>query len=261
MCLILFAYETHPVYSLILAANRDEFLDRPTAPLGQWPDHPRVFAGRDLKASGTWMGINQRGSLAAVTNFRDPANINPQAPSRGDLVADFLIKGIGAPKYLEQVKARGHLYNGFNLLAGDAGGLYYYGNRDPKGVRRLEPGYYGLSNPLLNTAWPKVEKGLQALTAALENDRQVRHETIFDLLTDQTIAEDDRLPKTGVSLEWERTLSPIFIRSPNYGTRSSSLLLVKRDGDMTICERSWSNASEGPLALETRCFSVSAMDD
>jgi uncharacterized protein with NRDE domain len=258
MCLILFAYETHPRYRLVLAANRDEFFDRPTAALDQWQDHPHVVAGRDLKEMGTWMGINRRGYLAAITNYRDPAVIQPRAPSRGHLVADYLTGDIPARSYLEHVEARGRRYNGFNLLVGDTRGLYYLSNRDQTGVRRIAPGYYGLSNHLLNTPWPKVESGVRALAAVLEKDIHPDIESMLDLLMNQTPAADDRLPDTGVSRAWEKILSSVFIRSSNYGTRSSSLLLVDDQGGMTFIERTWENGSGAPKERETRKFEVSA---
>lgn len=257
MCLILLAHETHPRYRLVLAANRDEFFDRPTAALGQWQDHPQVFAGRDLKAMGTWMGINRQGGLAAITNYRDPADIQPRAPSRGHLVADYLTGNTPARSYLEQVEAGGWRYNGFNLLAGDTDGLYYFSNRDQTGVRRLGSGYFGLSNHLLNTPWPKVESGLRALAAVLEKDTHPNIESMFDLLMDQTPAPDECLPDTGVSPAWEKILSPIFIRSSNYGTRSSSLLLVDHQGGMKLFERTWEMASGTPKEKQTRMFDVS----
>ena len=256
MCLILFAYETHPLYRLILVANRDEFFERPTTPLDQWRDHPQVFAGRDLKDMGTWMGINRRGSLAAITNYRDPACVLPRAPSRGHLVADFLSGSDSALPYLTRIKTRAKFYNGFNLLAGDSRGLFYFSNRDQSGVRRLGPGYFALSNHLLNTPWPKVESGLRQLTAVLEEKNQVQTEKLFDLLKDQTAADDEHLPSTGICLEWERILSPIFIHSPSYGTRSSSLLLVDYYGKMSFYERTWDNEATRPTEVDTRYFEI-----
>jgi uncharacterized protein with NRDE domain len=236
MCLILLAYDVIPEYRLILAANRDEFYDRPTLPAAFWEDHPDILAGRDLKGGGTWLGITRSGKFAAITNYREPGVPKPNAPTRGHLVSAFLSKNSLPQTYLESVSAVGQAYSGFNLIVGDASGLYYYSNRGP-GICRLQPGWYGLSNHLLNTPWPKVEKGIAMLKAAILNFDPVNMDPLFDLLKNREVPPDDRLPNTGVGREWERILSPIFIQSPGYGTRSSSVMLIDGNGKARVAEQ------------------------
>lgn len=255
MCLILFAYRIHPKYRLIVAANRDEFYARPTAPLDFWQDYPEVLAGRDLAQRGTWMGVTSIGRFAAITNFRDPQSIKSSAPSRGELVSDYLIGEMGPRGYLEQLTATAHRYNGFNLLAGDADQLCYYSNYD-KDIHSLTPGIYGLSNHLLDTNWPKVARGKAQLTKIIQAHDNPSDEALFSVLQDQTAAADDHLPNTGVDLAWERILSSIFIASPEYGTRSSSVLKIDMKGKMKFSEWTWTPNSKTPLQQETRCFNV-----
>ena len=238
MCLILFSLNTQPGFRLILAANRDEFYTRPTRPLSAWTDVPEVYGGRDLKEGGTWLGISRRGRLAALTNYRDPARQLPQAPSRGLLINRFLTGDAPPADYLEQLQKTAHRYNGFNLLVGDQTGLWYCSNRST-GIGELQPGVYGLSNHLIDTEWPKVSQGKKRLKDLLNRKDPWDTEDLFALLADRTVAPDRELPDTGVGLEWERTLSPLFITSPNYGTRSSTVLLIETSGEVTLLERSF----------------------
>ena len=252
MCLILLSYNNHPSYRLILAANRDEFYDRPTAPLGFWDEAPHVLAGRDLKSGGTWLGVTKTGRICAITNFRDPAVQIPDAPSRGLLVENFL-KGTEPPeRYLQNVSKDGHRYNGFNLLAGDLSGLFCCSNRSD-GISRLSPGIHGLSNHLLDTPWPKVAKGKKCLEKILSAD-EIDCESIFGLLSDCNTPADRDLPDTGVGLEWERILSPLFIKSAIYGTRSSSIVLIGKE-KITFMERTFIIDGANPVKHETREFS------
>lgn len=246
MCLILFAYQHHPRYPLILAANRDEFYDRPTRALGFWPDQPEIAAGRDLKRMGTWLGINRQGRLAAVTNYREGGVQRPEALSRGQLVTDFIAGRAAAPAYLQKLHANGHLYNGFNLIVGDARRLYYYSNRGAS-PSPVQPGIHGLSNHLLDTHWPKVRDGRSKMAAILaEGNTVIRRQRLLEALEDQSVAPDDQLPDTGVGPEWERMLAPIFITSPDYGTRCSSLLTIDREGEVDFTEITWHPAQAGP---------------
>jgi len=231
MCLIIFLYDTHPDYRLILAANRDEFYDRPTSPLAFWDDTPAVLAGRDLRGNGTWLGITKNGRIAAITNFREPALVKLNAPSRGLLLSDYLT-GTKTPKiYLKHIKTIGHRYNGFNLVLGDSNGFYYYSNKTEK-IKELKPGLYGLSNHLLDTPWPNI----------------------FNLLADRTLAPDDRLPDTGIGLKWEQILSSPFITSDTYGTRSSSIILIDRNHKVAFSERSLTPEETGSFKQKTRRF-------
>src|SRR6476646_9539668 len=238
MCLVLMALETHPEYSLIVAANRDEFYDRPTAPAAFWPGAPSVVGGRDLKAGGSWLGIDRSGRFAAVTNYRQGQR-EPTAPrSRGRLVSDFLIGNTNAAEYMETVHRDAGLYNGFNLIVGDAFGFCYYSNQGER-PQGLAPGVYGLSNHLLDTPWPKVTTSKGAFDALLRDSGPRLAEDLFSLLADRTRAPEHLLPATGVSSEWERLLSSAFIVSGNYGTRSSTVVLIGRDGKILFIERTF----------------------
>lgn len=242
MCLILFAYESHPDYRLILAANRDEFYERPTTPAAFWEDSPDTLAGRDLRSGGTWMGVTRQGRVAAVTNFRDPTGQNPNSPSRGWLVRDFL-QGRRIPgEYLENLASHAAEYNGFNLLVADSASMGYYSNR-MQHPRLLAPGVYGLSNALLDVPWPKVVRGKAALAGLLEPGSDLSPQSLFQLLADREIAGDETLPNTGIPREMERVLSPVFIASPGYGTRSSTVLLLDREGNVTFIERTFASGA------------------
>ena len=249
MCLILFAWEMHPNFPLVLAANRDEFYERPSAPADFWDDAPGLLAGRDLRDGGTWLGITRGGRVAALTNYRDPASVKAGAPSRGGLVSDYLRSRESPEAYLDRIAPDADRFNGFNLLVGDTEEIFCFSNR---GVReRLEPGIYGLSNHLLDTPWPKVAQGKRVLKALLQQEEVLLPEALFALLTDRTWPPDDRLPDTGVGLEWERILSPLFIESPAYGTRSSTVLLIDRKGSVTFIERVFDGGADPRTARFT----------
>ncbi|MFO1372855.1 MAG: NRDE family protein [Candidatus Competibacteraceae bacterium] len=243
MCLILIAYQSHPHYRLLIAGNRDEFHERPTAPLAFWDDAPDVLAGRDLKEGGTWMGITRTGRFAAITNYRDPARLLPHAPSRGRLVSDYLRGAEPARAYLDRLLPRFADYNGFNLLLGDAEGLLYYSNYTDQPPLALAPGLYGLSNHLLDTPWPKLERGRRGLQQLLGSESGPTATGLLRVLEDRTMAPDAALPDTGVPLEWERWLSPIFIATPSYGTRSSTALLIDQYHEVQILEKTWADGS------------------
>lgn len=236
MCLILFAHETHPRYRLVLGANRDERHGRPTAPLGRWPDAPGVVAGRDLEAGGSWMGVTEAGRWAAVTNVRE-RSLPGDHRSRGELVGAFLTGEEPAAGYAAMVSERGGEYQGFNLLVGDRGGVHWISNRSGLGPVALEPGVYGVSNHLLDTPWPKVTRGREALRALVQRDPAPA--ALLDLLLDRVVAADELLPDTGVGTALERVLAPAFITGAEYGTRSSTALLLERGGGGVIVERSF----------------------
>lgn len=221
MCLIALAWQAHPDYPLIVAANRDEFHARATAPACFWPEAPAVLAGRDLAAGGTWLGVTRGGRFAALTNFREPGR--PQGSrSRGLLVSEYLQAAQSPAAYAEAVMADADHYSGFNLLLGDADSLLVLSNRGTS-PRALPPGVYGLSNHLLDSNWPKVGRAREALRAQLDAPAVG---PLMDLLADDAAAPDADLPDTGVGLALERLLAPPFIRSPGYGTRSSAALLL-----------------------------------
>lgn len=243
MCVVFVAWRSHPGYPLVVAANRDEFHARPTAPAAFWPEAPHLLAGRDMEAGGTWMGITRGGRFAALTNYRDPARILPGARSRGAIVVEFLQGASGAAEYAAGLRQKATAYNGFNVLLGDGASLWYFSNVEGK-PRALAPGVYGLSNHLLDTPWPKVARGKSALSQALA--ALPDSAPMLALLREERVAPDGELPRTGVSLEWERLLSAAFIRSPQYGTRSSTVLLL--DGEGTV---SFDEFAYGPDGAET----------
>jgi len=237
MCLIVLAWRIHPRYRLIVAANRDEYFGRPTAPAAFWDDHPGVLAGRDLEAGGTWLGITPQGRFAALTNYRNPADQKTGAPSRGALVSDFLTGSTGPGEYVREIEKRARDYNGFSLLAGDTVSMYFFSNRGGHAAR-VEPGVHGLSNHLLDTPWPKVEKGKAAFSALLEEPFDA--EAALHLLDDTQRASNELLPSTGVSLELEERLSAIRIPVVGgYGTRCSTVLSFAEDGKIEFHERSY----------------------
>lgn len=227
MCLILLAWKVHPRYSLVVAANRDEFFARPAASADFWPDAPNVLAGRDLQGGGTWLGVTRAGRFAALTNYRDPQRVRADAPSRGELVARFLRGSDSPQEFAAWLETAASACNGFNLIYGDTKELHYFSNCGDY-PRRLKAGIYGLSNHLLDTPWPKVAKGKSSLAQALQ--ALPDDAPLMAMLRDDSLAADEELPRTGVSLEWERLLSAAFVRSPAYGTRSSTVLIMDADG-------------------------------
>jgi len=236
VCLILLAWRAHPDFPLVVAANRDEYYARPSAPAQFWSDAPDVLAGRDLGAGGTWLGVTREGRFGALTNFRDPARIRPDAPSRGALVSDYLRSESSPAAFLAALPAVASAYNGFNLLVADRCSLAWYSSRADR-PRHLEPGIYGLSNHLLDTPWPKVARAKSSLAFALR--ALPGREPLFDLLLDRSPVADAQLPATGVSVQWERLLSAAFVRSPTYGTRSSTVVALDREGNLDFEERAF----------------------
>lgn len=236
MCLILLAWQAHPDYPLIVAANRDEFHARPTQAAHIWPDtDPAVMAGKDLQAGGTWMGITANRRFAAVTNYREVPATESEL-SRGQLITDYLLGNEPARAYAEQIHAEGQRYAGFNLLIGDRQTLLHVSNRSD-GVTPIEPGIHGLSNAVLNTPWPKVSTGKAQLAQAVAG--QPDHAGLQAILADERTADDQDLPATGVAPELERVLSARKIITPNYGTRSATSLLVDSNGRIDFFEQSF----------------------
>lgn len=235
MCLIFISTNNHPTYKLIVAANRDEFYSRKTEAANFWPDYPQILGGRDLEAQGTWMAMTISGKIGMITNYRDPRNINPKAPSRGELVSNYLSKKIEADRYLSLVAPVSNQYNGFNLIVGSVDELWYFSNYR-KGIEKLTPGLFGLSNHLLETPWPKVIRGKNKLQPILQR-KEIQVSDIFDALYDTQQAEDNQLPATGLPVERERVLSSMFIKSPNYGSRCSTVMLVDQMNNVHFHER------------------------
>jgi uncharacterized protein with NRDE domain len=240
MCLILIAWQAHPDYPVVLAANRDEFQARATAAAHWWREPP-LLAGRDLAAGGTWLGVTGDGRFAALTNYRDPTRQRPDAPSRGTLVTQTLAQARPPGEHLLALRASASDYNGFNLLFGDAQHLAVY-ESVPAAGRLLPPGVYGLSNHLLDTPWPKVVSAKAALAGALT--RLPDRDPLLQLLRDEAQADASQLPRTGLSLEWERLLSSAFIRAPGYGTRCSTILTIDARGRASFSEWTWNEAGQ-----------------
>jgi uncharacterized protein with NRDE domain len=251
VCLILLAWRVHPDYPLVLAANRDEFHQRPAAPAVWWSS-PRILAGRDLSAGGTWLAVTPDGRFAALTNYRDPGRPRSDAPSRGALPVRLLEPQLPATLHLQQLQRIAGDYNGFNVLFSDGAQAAVFESVDGRGCL-LEPGVYGLSNHLLDTPWPKVVTAKAALASALT--QLPEEHTLLELLRDDRAADDRELPRTGLTLEWERLLSSAFVRTPTYGTRCSTILLIDRHGKARFTEWTWNadGALSSQVSYDWRC--------
>ncbi len=238
MCVIFLAIDQHPEHRILLLANRDEFYDRPTAPAHNWVDFPHIFAGRDLAGGGTWLGITNEGRFATVTNYRNP-NAEKGTVSRGVLVADFLKTNEAGESYLQNIKRKADEFSGFNLLVGEVNDrkseIFYYSNQSGS-ILKLDSGLYGLSNHLLDTPWPKVANGKSQFAKLLKRN-QFTKDDLFQILADETPATDKELPDTGIGYEREKALSSIFIKTPVYGTRSSTIVSIGKDLTIDLDER------------------------
>jgi len=241
MCIAYLAIRTHPDWPLLIAANRDEFHNRPTLSAAPWPGRPDIISGIDAQAGGTWLGMTRRGRYAFLTNYRDPGSFDPHAPSRGTLSSRYLMGDESPQDYARAVQAEAASYNGFNLIIGDLEGACYVSNRSPQGQAvRLEQGRHVVSNHLLNTPWPKAERLRQALGGTPGENLWRTLDPLFEILRDRTQASDDDLPATGLSLERERLLSSPFIISPDYGTRCSTVIAIHAGGQVFFSEISYS---------------------
>ena len=206
-------------------------------------DHPEVLAGRDLKGKGTWLGITRQERFAAITNYRNPASFMFDAKSRGKLVKDFLCGKKTAEKFMDKIGPHGAKYNGYNLILQDTDGFYHYSNRGGE-KQKITAGIHGLSNHLLDTPWPKVVRAKKLMKEALKYKGSALEEVLFALLADRRFPPQEKLPSTGVDKDWEKVLSPIFIKSPNYGTRSSTVLLVGKNRRVTFIEKVFDGTDE-----------------
>ena len=248
MCLILFAFQQHPDYPLIVIANRDEYYARPTQD-AHWWESGDIFAGRDLEAGGTWLGVNRQGQFAAVTNVRESGATSSGLKSRGELTRNFLTASNNPESYLQQLSANEQDYAGFNLLLGSPQNLCFHSNRGSDG-QTVEPGIYGISNGSFDESWPKLKSGRTALADQL---RSTIDETgLMGILTDNAIAEDHELPATGVALDVERLLSSRFIRSTEYGTRACTLVMFDNNNRVSFSEQNFIDANQrGDLVQES----------
>jgi len=187
-----------------------------------------------------------------LTNFRGTTPPDRNAPSRGILVRDFLTGKMSPKDYLEQIKTIGHQFNGFNLLVGDKEYLGYYSNKGSD-IHQFKAGVYGISTCLLGTSWPKINKGIEELSKLISPNRKMVLEDFFKLLEDRSCPSDDLLPQTNFDRERERLFAPLFIESEGYGTRSSSILLIKKTGEITFAERTFV-PKKRPIENQTRHF-------
>ncbi|CEA03482.1 hypothetical protein BN1048_02101 [Jeotgalicoccus saudimassiliensis] len=252
MCLINFNIGSHDKYKMIIAANRDEFYARPTASLHYWDDHKNILGGRDLKAHGTWLAVSKSGKIGALTNIRTPEEMTAEAKkSRGELVVNYLLSEDNPQDYLTALTAHSSDYAGFNLLAGTPDELYYMNNYD-NNISRVADGTHGLSNEFLDTPWPKVVIGKDQLDKVISED-DINIDALFALLRIDTKAADDIVQQTGVDFELEKKLSPLFIDIPDfdYGTRCSTVVLVDRQNNITLIERTFKNGVETGEISET----------
>jgi uncharacterized protein with NRDE domain len=252
--LILLAVSAVPSFPLVVAANRDELYDRPSQPAGWWPEAPELLAGRDLRGGGTWLGVTRSGRFAAVTNYREPlVGPPPGARSRGNLVRSVLTASEAPSSALEKAASSQHSYGGFNLIAGTFARLLSLSNRGSGRIEPVQPGWHGLSNRVLDTPWPKVRRGLELMRRIVGTTSEPNGlvDRLLELLSDRRVPDDAELPDTGVGLELERALGRIFIEMDGYGTRSSTVLLVHRDGWVTFAERTFDAGAPAGTVRET----------
>ena len=248
MCLIVIAYNYHPEYKLIFAANRDEFYKRPSSAADFWIDEPSLLAGRDLKEGGTWCGITRNGRFAAITNYRDMKSIKKDALSRGTIVTDFLLGNSSAEKHSRNLMSSSDLYNGYGLIFGERNDLFFLSNQTKKLVK-IKPGIHGLSNHLLDTPWFKVRKGKELLKKAIDK-KDTLVDDLFLMLSDKTLSPKKELPDTGLPKDIEKKISSIFVETPDYGTRSSTVILKDKKDTVTFIEKS--------LDTETKKWNINA---
>lgn len=250
MCLIVFAWQSHPEYKLVLAANRDEFHNRPSQPLHWWPDEPDVLAGRDLQAGGSWLATHRRGRFVTVTNYREQQTPGRKLSSRGELVTDFVSSNRSAADYADAIT--GNKYAGFNFLATDDDELWYVSNRGDKPTR-LSAGVYGLANASIDTPWPKTVSSRTKLRALIESNT-VNETTLMQVMADRTMSSVADVDAGHLPFELRRALTAPFIVSPDYGTRCSTTVLWSHTGKVSLSERRFDR--EGKLHGESR-FSYS----
>jgi len=236
MCLIVLGREIHPKYMLILAANRDEFYERPTKEAHYWESPRQLLAGKDLEAGGTWMGVNKHGHVAAVTNYRDPTNYQNNKASRGQIPVNFLGAGIRAEEYIRELKKQSSKFNGFNLLALDNEKLVHYNNQHGSpGI--LDKGIHAVSNATLNTPWPKVVRSKNMLKSLINGN--FSHDDLLAMMGDGKTANPEELPDTGIPKDLEEAVSAMCIRTEKYGTCSTTAITITYDGEVEFTEKSY----------------------
>jgi len=262
MCLIVLSFDPDSAQQLIVLANRDELYNRATDQAHFWTEHSGLLAGRDNLAGGTWLGVHTSGRFAAVTNFREPGSVRADSVSRGELTVDFLNSQEDSETFLSRIQSEFNQYNGFNLLVYDGKQLGYGSNRSPDPPRLLEKGLYGVSNDLLDTAWPKVTRSKsrmrEVLHASSHSDFIWSDSSFLDILADETIAPDNELPDTGVGMDWERVLSAMTIRSETYGTRCTTLVGMMQNGSIRFVEKTLQPSTLNPATVQ---FEIQPRED
>jgi uncharacterized protein with NRDE domain len=247
MCIVLFGWQSHPDYPLVVAANRDEFHHRPAEP-ARWRGD--LLCGLDLVAGGTWLGISREGRFAAVTNYREPiAERMPGNRSRGMLPLGFLESTLAPLAYLDRLVPEQQEYGGFNLLVCDGQELAWMSNRGAP-PQAVAPGVHALSNGQLDTDWPKARRGRALLEQAMREGPTSA--ALLSILEDSLVPDDEALPDTGVGIEMERLVAPIFIQSAAYGTRASTAVCQRADGSLMFAEQRWQPG--GARAAEASLF-------
>lgn len=252
MCLIVFAWKVVQGTPLFAIGNRDDYHDRPTLPACWWPEAPDIFAGKDTISQGTWLGISKNGRFGAATCVRDAHTPQDGAISKDILVSEYLQSKLSPTDYIQQLQHDNRLFDGYNLLVGDKETLIWYSNRYPDDERNGKPlasGIYGLSNGKLDESWRKVTRAKAQFTSLLYQCAPV--EAYFELLKDCTRASECRLPETGLSIEDETVLSSIFVFSPKYGTKSSSVMMIHADHDPVLLERVFPRLDTPPYPVIT----------
>lgn len=251
MCLIIFSHQLDRRYPLVLAANRDEFFNRATDQANFWvgsESTQTILAGKDLTAGGTWLGVTKTGRFAAVTNIRDPSQLEQKPRSRGELTLNFLAGHQSPHEYCDSLSERFDEFAGYNLLVGDKQTMYYVNNLEQK-LWQLDAGLYGLSNGLLNSSWPKVNQGRSELQHLLEAEQPLTTDSLIAMMNNRTRASDEELPDTGLPVELESKLSAAFIQNPQrrYGTRCSTAIIIESTGNTRFTEQNYDdfgNATE-----------------
>jgi len=256
MCLLVFSLRSHKKYPLILAGNRDEFYKRPTRPAQFWKSKPNLLAGKDIKAGGTWMGVTKSGKLGALTNYRDLTNIKDDAPTRGSIVTDYLSGSKPAPVFLETLDEDAENFNGFNVLAGTPDSFFHYSN-ETRSITEIESGIHGISNAVLNTPWPKVEKAKEDLRNAISNDH-IDTEELFTLLKSKKTYPLEMLPETGLPDKKEKEVSAAYIKTEDYGTRCSTIILMDQNGEVTFMERTYDPKTENITTEKQYNFQINS---
>lgn len=243
MCILFFAIKQHPKYPVIICANRDEFHQRPTNSMHWWPDskqYPNILAGKDMQAGGTWLGINKSGRFSALTNFRQPESQDDTKKSRGELVLQALTSN--DKQTAEQLKKSTLDYNGYNLVFGQLNNLSCFDNISQK-LQPLSSGFHALCNGALDDIWPKMALGQHQLTEAITST-SFDVSRLFSIMNNNEQANIQHLPNTGLPLDWEKLLSSIFIVSPEYGTRTTNIILQDNDGNITVYDRSYNEKGQ-----------------